>query len=194
MGDLFGDTSDIENAIRGGSSQAQGAINKGVQDANTEYQPYSDAGKNAVQSFQDLLNSIQSGDFSKNYTESPYAKYLTNKSLNAMNNAASAAGLLGSGANQTQNAEVAEGIASKDMNEYIRTLMGGYSDLTHTGESAAEGRSRNDMTGGEDIASIITNAVNSAAQAHQAGQQGKGSTLGGIGSIIGGIIGLPQNK
>lgn len=58
------------------------------------------------------------------YKQSPFAKFRTQQSIRAANNAASAGGLIGSTPLAQANADYAGNIASEDMNNYLAQILG----------------------------------------------------------------------
>lgn len=67
----------------------------------------------------DMYNTIAG-----QYTHSPGYEMQMKNAMQAGNNAAAAGGMLGSGQHQFMNAETANGIASKDFQDYMRNRMG----------------------------------------------------------------------
>ncbi len=94
------------------------------------YQPYMDAGADALGTIKgqygDLLSGDKQNQLGANYKESPGYKYLLQTALQGTNNAAAAGGMLGTPQHAEQNAATAEGIASQDYNNYINNQIGLY--------------------------------------------------------------------
>ncbi len=155
--------------------------------------PYNQAGQQGITGLQNTLGNISNmsnGNWVQNYTQSPYAKMLTSNTLNSINNAAAATGALGSGANQVQNGQVANQIASGDMQNFYQDqmglnqqLLGGYGSLVNTGANAAGQQGQMSGQLGSNIAAILQNAAKANAAGSIAGQTGKDS---GLESLIGG--------
>jgi len=197
-----------ENFLSGGqsgaySNEAQAFQNiipmlqQYTQQGQSFLQPYNQAGQQGVAGEQSALNNISNmtnGDWVKNYTQSPYAKLLTSNTLNSMNNAAAATGALGSGANQTQNGQVANQIASSDMQNYYgdemglnQQLLSGYGNMANMGANAAGQQGGMSTQLGANIAAMMQNAAKANAQGSMAGQSAKDS---GIMSFLGKASGL----
>lgn len=154
--------------------------------------PYMQAGNGAIGNYQNALNKMANPvDFMNSimgqYQQSPWAKFQTQQGINAANNAASASGMLGSGAEQKELADYAQNISSRDMQQYLQNALGinnqylgGYGHLMDNGLNAN---------------SIYSNFINGLmnAQANVGGSlsnmqsyQGQSQNLG-LGEILGGI-------
>lgn len=126
-----------------------GNTDKPYDEAIKSYQPYSNAGTNALNSYQEWLNGQKDpakfiNDQMKNYNESDYAHNLTNQSMRAGQNAASASGLSGSTPLMEQLQQNAGQIASADQNQWLQNVLGintqygqGQNNLVNTGFNAA---------------------------------------------------------
>jgi len=157
--------------------------------------PYMTAGTDAIGSYQNALNRMANPtDFMNNimnqYQQSPWAKFQTDQGIKAGNNAASASGMLGSGAEQKELAQFAQGVSSKDMQQYLQNALGinnqylgGYGHLMDNGLGA------NSIYGSflGNLMSSQANVANSMAQAQAAQGQtensGWGDMLGGAATI-----------
>lgn len=95
------------------------------------YQPYIDAGKNALPGYQDVMSQLlQNPDqfinkLGQGYKESPGYKWNVGQGEQAVSNANAAGGLAGSPQHEQQNAEMVQGLASKDYNEYMQRVLQG---------------------------------------------------------------------
>ena len=136
---------DVNNLFSGGGS---GAVQSGYNQANQYMSPYQQGGVNnynqmqnysnqwgnnlapyqnagqqqwnqANQSPTDYYNSIMGS-----YKQSPQAQYATQQMQNASNNAASASGMLGSGAQQKEVQQNANAISAGDQQQYFNNVMG----------------------------------------------------------------------
>jgi hypothetical protein len=157
--------------------------------------PYMQAGNGAIGTYQNALNQMQDptkfmNNIMGQYQQSPWAKFQTQQGINAANNAGSASGMLGSGAEQKELADYAQNISSRDMQQYFNNAMGinnqylgGYGHLMDNGLNA------NSIYGG-----FLGNLMNSqagvgkslaSAQSYQGQNEnaGIGSMLGGLGSL-----------
>lgn len=197
----------LQNFLSGGQSGAYSGeansfnniipmLQQYAQQGQNALSPFQSAGANAIPGYQNLINNIQgmsNGNWVQNYTQSPYAKMLTSNTLNSMNNAAAATGTLGSGANQTQNGQVANQIASSDMQNFYNDQMGlnqqalqGYGNLMGAGEQAGQGMANMSGQLGANIAAMLQEAAKANAQGQMSGQSGKDS---GLMSALAGMVG-----
>lgn len=197
--------SQIENMFSGGQSQGYGDIQKYLQQGTQQMQgdynqgqaylnPYNQAGQSAIPDIQKFLGGIpgqMNGNWMQGYNESPYAKYMTNKSLNAMNNAAAATGQLGTAPNQQSNADTANSIASQDAQNYFNNNMaqsnqylGGLGDLARGGLSAAQSQGQLSAEEAKAIADMYGQMGAAKGNEDMAKQGGKNS---GIGNLLGSI-------
>jgi hypothetical protein len=153
-------------------------------------QPYQNAGTGALSDYQTWLQGQKDpakfiNDQMKNYNESQYAHNLQQQSVNAGQNAASAAGLMGSTPLMQQLQQNAGNITSADQNQWLQNVLG-------VNTQYGQGQ-QNLINGGQNAANSLTNLYNNmgqrmgeAAYGKQAGkQQDFWNTLGGIGSTIG---------
>lgn len=111
--------------------------------------PFLQAGTGAIPQYQDWLKGMQDpsgfmNNLMGNYQQSPYAKYLTNQSLRAGQNAASASGLSGSTPFLEQMQQNAGNIASGDMNSWLQKVLGvnnqygqGVGNMMNMGQNSA---------------------------------------------------------
>lgn len=186
LGGLFGDSGKpYDKAME----QYQQFANK----AQGTQQPYLNAGQGAIGDYQQWLqgqkdpsgfiNNLMSG-----YSESPYAKYMQQQSLNAGQNAASASGLMGSTPLMQQLQQNAGNIASEDQNKWLQNVLGINSQY-------GQGQ-QNLMTGGQNSANALTNMyqnlgnqMGQAAYGKEAGkQQDFWNTIGGGLGMIGSFL------
>lgn len=198
----------LENFLSGGQSGAYANEAQAFQNIIPQLQqytqqgqaflnPYNQAGQQGISGLQGVLSNIQNmnnGNWVQNYTQSPYAKMLTSNTLNSMNNAAAATGALGSGANQQQNGQVANQIASSDMQNFYQDQMGlnqqllsGYGGMMNTGANAAGQQGQMSSQLGSNIAAMMEEAAKANAQGQMAGQSGKDSGLMSLLGIGGGF-------
>lgn len=115
--------------LAGQIREGMGARREGVERGEQAYQPYAQAGQGALGQFQQtlgqgadpqgLINQILGG-----YQESPYAKFQTQRGLQAREHAAAASGMLGSGEQQQGAQEFAQQVSSKDMQDYLDRVLG----------------------------------------------------------------------
>lgn len=129
---------DMYNELNQGWGNAEGMMNPYIQRGNTAYQSYLDAlnqGKNPM----DLYNQFAAG-----YKESPEALAQVQVGQKNANNAAAASGMLGSGAEQTAAANLAQSTRSQDFDKYMQNMyntrteyLGGQGGLETQGFNAS---------------------------------------------------------
>ncbi len=161
-------------------SQAQGA-----------QQPYQNAGAGAIGDYQKWLQGQQDptkfiNNAMSGYQESPYAKFMQQQSMNAGQNAASAAGLSGSTPLMQQLQQNSGNIASQDQNQWLQNVLG---INTQYGQGQ-----QNLMQGGQNSANQLTNLFNQAGQnmgqAQYGRQDAKNNDFWSMISGFGGLFGL----
>lgn len=198
MGDSIG------NLFSGGQSNMYGDIAQGMQHAqdymqkmygNSQQQinPFVQGGQGAMGDIQKYLQGIpgqMNGNWLQNYQQSPYNKYLMDTGLTAANNAAAGAGVLGSGANQQENMQLANKIAGQGLQDWFGNNMAlsnqylqGQQGLYGGGLQGALGMGQLGADYGKSIADMM--AAGSQAQ----GMQGMANTQGDKGAI-GSLFGL----
>lgn len=182
---------DIANAYAKAQQMMQQYYNQGQGMLN----PWQQAGQGAIGQYQNFLNQLpnqMNGDWMKSYQESPYAKYLTDTGLTSMNNAAAATGRLGSGANQQENAQLANQIAGQDMQNYFNNMMrqnqqymGGLNTLMGYGAGAAGQGANLGMGFANALAQLMEGQGTAQGNASAAGTSGKNSAISGlIGALL----------
>lgn len=152
------------------------------------YQPYMDAGKGALSDLQnqykDLLGGTTQNKLGESYKESPGYQFALKQALAASNNANAAGGMLGTPMNQQNNMETAQGLASKDYNQYMQNQMGLYGSGLH-GE---EGLNTQGQQANSDYANTIANVLGQQGAYQYAGQDAQNkSKAGAWGNILSGL-------
>lgn len=137
------------------------------------YQPYINAGQGALgdiqNQYQDLFGGKTYDKLAAGYKESPGYKFKLDQALQAANNAQAAGGMLGTPQNQQVNMETAEGIASKDFQDYMNSQMG----LYNTGMNAAQNINNMGYGASGSMADTLANALSQQAQMQMYGDVGK---------------------
>lgn len=154
----------LDDAFGGGQGSASDDIAQGYQNSistyekyldqiNQMFQPWMDRGNNSGDNMYNMGQSQQAqfnqmmgmgeggtGNWQTEYTASPWAQYQTDVGTQTMDANAASSGMLGSGNNQRSEADMAEGIASQDRQQYYNDMMGmgsaasgNYSPLMQTG-------------------------------------------------------------
>ena len=116
--------------------------------ADKNYGPYNAGGQAALDELMKRYGTDATEVYKhlgEGYTQSPGYKYEMEQAMNAANGASAAGGTLGTPYNQRVAQEGAQGVASKDYQNYINSVTGiydkqnaGYGDIMHTGASSAD--------------------------------------------------------
>ncbi len=141
------------------------------------FDPYINNGQNALnermkrygQDPTEIYNKLGAG-----YQQSPGYKFQMDQAMQAAQNAAGSGGMLGTPYNQQVAQEGAQGIASKDYENYLNHVLGiygdqntGLSDITHGGQTASS-----------DFAKLLAEALGASANYQYAGQEGENKAHG----------------
>lgn len=167
------------------------AYNTGMQPAIGGFNPYTQAGSGAIGQYQDRINQMQdpvayNNSIMNQYQQSPWAKFQIEQGIRSANNAASASGMQGSGAEQKALADYAQGISSRDQQQFFQNAMGTNQNyqqmlqqLMANGLTAQQAQSY--------LQSQLAQAQAGAAFGQAQGQQNDlNSLFGGIGAWLGG--------
>ena len=112
-------------------------------------QPFYDAGRNALNPYQDSLDKMSNPEeFLKSimggYNESPFAKFQKDQGVRSATNQASASGLSGSTPLAHEISDYSQDVSSKDMQQYLNNILGigkdyrsGLGDLISGGQNSA---------------------------------------------------------
>lgn len=159
------------------------------------FQPYIDAGKNALGQLQgqygNLINDPGSiyNKLGSGYQQSPGFQFQLGQGLGAINNAAAAGGLQGAPQHQQQAGQLANNLANQDFNNYLGNMMGlygkglsGMGDINQMGYGASTGLAQL-------LASNLMNQGNMALSGGAARNQSQGAGWGNIFSALG-LFGL----
>lgn len=182
-------------------NEANQYLNQIPGQAQPYYQPYIDAGKNALNTVQGeygkLINDpgAMYNKFGEGFKESPGYQFKLKQALDAQGNASARGGMLGTPQDQYQASEVAHGMADQDFNDYMSQIFGMYGKGLE-GEQGIENQGYGAST---DYANMLSNilgqkgkmAYEGANAANQANAQGWSNIFGGI---AGAGQGYMQNK
>lgn len=171
-------------------AEAERAYGPNMDRAAQAYNPFYQAGTQAMGNYQQGLDKMKDptaylNNLMGNYKESDYAKYLQDQTSKAGMNAASASGLIDSTPFAQQMQQNAAGIASQDMDKWLRNALGinkdyltGQSDIYGKGLTAAQGMSNVFGQRAQDEAGL-------AYGKEAAGQAGSGGIIGGLLKMFG---------
>lgn len=180
----------IFNDPRKPYAEAQRAYDPWMDQASGVLNPFVQEGQKGMGKYEDWLEGMKDPSAFINkmmggYQESPYAKYLQDYAQRAGTNAASASGLIGSTPFMQASQENAAGIASKDMQDWLKNVLGintqygkGWGDIMGQGFNAAQGQANIFGQRGADEAKL-------AYGKEAAGQSRTGNIVGGLLSMFG---------
>lgn len=176
------------------SKAAMGYLNQIPGQTQPYYQPYMEAGKGALSDLQnqykDLLGGNVQGRLGESYTESPGYKFALQQALNASNNAHAAGGQLGIPAHEQANMDIAQGLAARDYENYLRNQIGLYGE----GLQGEQGLNQMGYSANTGFADMLANLYGTKAQYAAGGADWKNqqnnnawsNIFGGFGSLFGG--------
>lgn len=171
-------------------------INQATQQAIGYVSPYQQIGTQATGDLYSHLQGMQDpqGYLSKilgGYTESPWAKTEAKAGTDALMNQQAALGLTGSGQEAKDVMSFNQGLASKDMQNYLNNILGinqsylgGMRGLSGMGLQAGMGMGREQMQGAEDVAEMQAAKAKADAEAAKNKQSWWGAALGGLGAAL----------
>jgi hypothetical protein len=205
-GNLLGGVGSIANYFNGGSSKPYDtmhdyygqSIDRGrgeLDKANSYLDPFYQAGKGEMPSYLENMHKLMNGpDFYKNMMKdwqmSPTSQFQLGRSLEAGQQSANAGGLRGSTAARDDAMETAQGITSKDQQQYYENAMrpfqmgfGAQGGMVNSGQQAGSQMSGNTMSFMQQLMQAIQNQGLAKGASEQGESNDFGSMLGGIGSI-----------
>jgi len=129
-------TDSISGGAQSGYGDMQGEIQKGIDSVNSNYdqgraylEPYNEAGKNALNNYEDFYSQYADpGDWynktMSNWEMSPAAKMNQEYGLKAMNQAAAAGGTVGTPAQQMGVGKYMNDLVKGDQQNYLNNILG----------------------------------------------------------------------
>jgi len=196
IGDLLGAGLGIFNMsqYKNPSDSGMPYLNQAAQMLPGYFQPWIDAGKNALpqlqQQYGNLINNPGGmlNKMGQGFQQSPGFKFQTDQALGAANRAAAAGGMLGTPMEQQNIAGVVNGLANRDYYNYLDHVgnlysagLNGFGNMSHDGLMASSNL-------GEDLANILMSQAQMAYAGTANQNQSQGGSLGGIGGLLGGAI------
>lgn len=145
------------------------------------YQPYIDAGHNALNTvntqYGNMINNPtgEMNAIGSTYQQSPGYKYQVDQSIGASNRAAAAGGMAGSPAEQQAVAKNVNQMANQDYYNYVDRGMNSY----NAGVSGMQGINQMGYGASNELAQSLANALMSQAQLQYAGQANQNQMNGG---------------
>lgn len=186
---LINDFFDYDNP----ADEAQPFLNQIKDTITPYYTPYIDAGRNTLNTLQQQFQSLISNpsglmtQIGQGYQESPGYRFKVNEATNAANQAAAAAGMLGTPAEQQELARTVSGFADDDFYNYLNTAMRNYfgglsgmGGINEMGFNASKGLS-------DDLAASLLTQAKLAYSGKQNENESEGGALGGLLSAAGSI-------
>lgn len=156
--------------------------------------PYVQQGQQAQGVLQGQYNQLMSptsfmDTIMSQYQPSQAYQFQLGDLTSQIGNTAAAGGVAGTPLHQRQQAEMAQNLMSKDMQQYLQNALGIYG----TGLQGEQGFYNTGFGASKELMDLLGGALNQQAglafNAAQQQQQNKGQMLGTLGSIGGGIIG-----
>ncbi len=156
-----------------GYQAAEGQAGQYYKDAQGNLQPYNQNGMNQYQRLMDQANALNDpaaleNKWAAGYSESPYAKQMTEQAKNSGLDAASSMGLMGSSAALGNIQNSAGEIMQSDRQNYMNDLMQKYmasigigQNMYGIGANSAGAMSNNAMNMGNNMAGLEYGRVNS---------------------------------
>ena len=164
------------------------------------FQPYIDAGSSALNTLMNQYNTLLTNPGStmnmlgSGFQASPGYQYQVNQGLYGANNAAAAGGMLGTAANQTNDAAISSNLANQDYYNYLNHTMG----LYNQGLQGMQGINQMGYAASDQLADALAKTLMSEAGMTYAGTAGQNqynqaenaSTWGAMGTGIGTALGI----
>jgi hypothetical protein len=192
-------TSQAYSGLGAQLGQLQPLLEKYRQMAVGGLAPFQKAGVGALGQFQQALGGMADPQAYINkvmgsYQQSPEAHQQIQQAMQAANQAASASGMLGSGAEQTALQKQAQQLTAADQQRYLQNVLGvggqyraGLGQLLGLGAQTGAQMGQFDIGTGQDIANVLARQAQAQAQAQQAQT---GGILGGLGGLLGAGLSL----
>jgi hypothetical protein len=174
------------------SDVAQGYLNQIPGQTQQYYQPYQQAGRQALGTLQGQYNDLLGGNtynkLAEGYKESPGYKFRLQQALAGAGNAAAAGGQLGGLGHQQQATDIAEQYANKDFEDYLNHQLGLYGQ----GLQGEQGLNTMGYGANTDYGNLLAQIKNQQAgysfKGQNAENEGKKSSWGNIFSGIGSAL------
>lgn len=148
------------------------------------YDPYINAGTNAIPGYQDMMKKLMENpneflaQMGQSYQPSPGYEWNKGQAEKGISNANAAGGLAGSPQHERMNAEMVSGLASKDYNDYMNRIMQAFG----FGAAGTEGLIKQGGAMSQDLATNLANALIQKSNLQYGGEinmnQGGGGLFG----------------
>jgi hypothetical protein len=165
------------NALNSGLDQARSDISTSFDRAEGMYDPYREAGTNALGVQQALSGALGQDAFNAAYNESPQMAFLREQGMRANLAGAGATGGLGGGNVQKELQRFGQGLASQGLQQQISNL----STLSGQGLNATGSAAGTATTGGTNLANLEAARADAGMQSYS----NRGTNLANIASGLG---------
>ncbi len=200
-GDLFSNAGKMGAGaaeLGGGGGAISNKYFNQMSDLQKQYlNPYVQGGQNAMGQLQGQYGNMINDPgalyarLGQGYKQSPGFQWNMNQGMNAASNAAASGGMTGSPQHQQQAAEMAEGLASKDYNNYMQSVMGLYGGGIQGLEGMNEMGYKASGSLADSLSSILYKQAQNKALAQQSKHSAWGTILGAAGGAAGAFFGGP---
>ena len=171
------------------ADKAQGYLNQIPGTMKPYYEPYIQAGQNALSGLPDIYHQMMQnpGDIinrlGAGYQKSPGYDWALQQGQEGINNAAAAGGMAGSNMHQQQAGQLANNMANQDYQQYLNQVLG----LFGGGVQGQQGIAGMGYGASNELAQSLAQQLMSQANLQYAGQANQNQQTGGL---IGNILGL----
>lgn len=183
LGGLFG------GGMQDPSKAAQPYLNKIPGTISPYYQPYINAGNQALPGLQNMYNQMMQDPnaiisrLGAGYQQSPGYQWQLGQGQQAINNAAAAGGMAGSPMHQQQAGQLATNLANQDYESYLNHVLG----LLGGGLTGQQGMAQMGYGASNDLATNLAQQLMSQANLAYAGTANRNQSTGGL---LGGVMGM----
>lgn len=190
----------LDNFFGGGrnpSDAAQGYIGRIPGETKQYFDPFFQAGKNAIPGLQNQYDQLLNdpgkrlNQIGEGYQQSPGFQFALQQALQGSGHAAAAGGLAGSPQHEQQNQELVTNLANQDYNNWIRNALGIYGQGLNgqqglVGQGAQSGAQYGDILG-----QSLAQQGNLAFQGQRQQNQNRNDIFGNGLKFAGGAFGFP---
>lgn len=163
-------------AMQGAANQANGVLTDTYNQGLGYFQPYQQAGGNALSQ----LNALNSGDYS-GFNQSPDYLWAQQQGMQGLDRSAAARGALYSGGHTADTLNYNQGLATQNLGNYRNSLMG----LAGMGQNAAGSMA----SLGANYGANYGNNLMAGAQGRASAYTNTGNMLAGLGAYAGDMWG-----
>lgn len=160
-------------------------------EAQNALNPWITAGQGALGNYQNALSPMGNStgyinNLMNQYQASPWSQFQQQQGMKAMNNAASAGGMAGSGAQMKAAADYSQGLSSRDMQGWLQNNL----DVTDRYLSGQSDISKMGLQGANSLSELLGQLAESmGGAAYGAGQAQNNANTDFLGGMMGGASG-----